>query len=157
MTTNSPPPRSPHAPPAAITNCEVALARLPPPSAASPASPRRAGAANLFQDCSEKRASDLASTGYSPAKKKGGRRLRGTSVSPRDAYLIDDGFHSDESDDEDYLPTPIVPQPPPKTKKKGDGKVILDNNFFTYLRPSTFDKDLFIRGHPTIYLEEDML
>lgn len=157
MTTNPPPPRSPHAPPAAVTNCEVALARLPPPSAASPASPRRAGAANLFQDCSEKRASDLASTGYSPAKKKGGRRLRGTSVSPRDAYLIDDGFPSDESDDEDYLPTPIVPQPPPKTKKKGDGKVILDNNFFTYLRPSTFDKDLFIRGHPTIYSEEDML
>jgi len=56
-----------------------------------------------------------------------------------------------------YVPTPIVPQPPPKNKKKGDGKVVLDNNFFTYLRPSTFDKDLFIRGHPTVYSEEDML
>ena len=107
MSRNHPSPHSPNAPLSDVTNNAVAFALLPPPSPLSPASPQ----------CSKKRASDLTSTGYSPAKKKGGRRLRGTSVSPRDAYLIDDGFPSDESVDEDYLPTPIVPQPPPKTKK----------------------------------------
>ena len=48
----------------------------------------------------------------------------------------------------------------PPSKKKGgggDAKVILDSNFFTYLRPSTFDKDLFIRGHPTVYSEHEMV
>ena len=112
---------------------------------------------NLFQECSEKRSSDLASTGYSPAKKKGGRRIRGTGISPRDADLIAEAFPSDE-DDDDYVPTQTVRLPPPKKKGGGgDAKVILDSNFFTYLRPSTFDKDLFIRGHPTVYSEDEMV
>jgi hypothetical protein len=94
----------------------------------------------------------------SDLKKKGGRRLRGASVSPGDADLIADDFPSDESDNEEYLPTPILHEPPPKNKGGGgDAKVTLDSNFFTYLRPSTFDKDLFIRGHPTVYSEEEMV
>jgi hypothetical protein len=158
MSQNHPPPRSPDAPTAAVTNCEVALALFPPPSSTSPASPRRIVTANIFKDCFEKRASDLATTGYSPAKKKGGRRLRGTSVSPQDADLIADDFPSDESNNEEYVPTLIVHKPPPKKKGGGgDAKVTLDSFFCTYLRPSTFDKDLFIRGHPTIYVEEEMV
>jgi len=48
--------------------------------------------------------------------------------------------------------------PPPKKKGGGgDAKVILDSNFFTYLRPSTFNKDLFIRGHATVYSEDEMV
>jgi hypothetical protein len=48
--------------------------------------------------------------------------------------------------------------PPPKKKGGGgDAKVILDSNVFTYLHPSTFDKDLFIRGHPTVYSEDEMV
>jgi hypothetical protein len=91
-------------------------------------------------------------------KKKGGRRLRGASVSPRDTDLIADDFPSDESDNEEYVPTPIVHKPPPKKKGGGgDANVTLDSIFFTYLRPSTFDKDLFIRGHPTVYSEEEMV
>ena len=97
-------------------------------------------------------------TGYSPAKKKGGRRLCGASVSPCDTDLIANDFPSDKSNDEEYVPTPIVHEPPPKKKGGGgDAKVTLDSNFFTYLRPLTFDKDLFIRGHPTVYSEEEMV
>jgi hypothetical protein len=145
MSQNHPPPRLPDAPPATVTNCKVALALLPPPSLTSPASPRHVVAANIFQDCSKKQASDLASTGYSPAKKKGGHCLCGASVSPRDADLIADDFPSDKSDNEEYLPTLILHEPPPKKKGGGgDAKVTLDRNFFTYLCPSTFDKDLFI-------------
>ncbi len=96
--------------------------------------------------------------GYSPAKKKGGRRLRGATVSPCNADLIADDFPSDESDNKEYVPTPIVHEPPPKKKGGGgDAKVTLDSNFFTYFRPSTFDKDLFTRGHATIYSEEEMV
>jgi hypothetical protein len=101
MSQNHPWPRSPDVPPAAVTNCEVTLALLPPPSSTSPALPRRVVVANIFQDCSEKQALDLALTGYSPTKKKGGRRLRGASVSPRDADLIADDFPSDKSDNEE--------------------------------------------------------
>ena len=90
-----------------VTNNAVAFALLPPPSPLSPASPQRSGATNLFQECSEKRASDLASTGYSPVKKKGGRRIRGAGISPRDADLIAEAFPSDE-DDDDYVPTQTV-------------------------------------------------
>jgi hypothetical protein len=135
MSQNHPPPRSPDAPPAAVTNCEVTLALLPPPSSTSPASPRRVVAANIFQDCSKKQASDLALTGYSSAKKKGGRRLCGASVILRDADLTANDFPSDESNNEEYLPTPILHEPPPKKKGGGgDAKVTLDSNFF-YLSP----------------------
>jgi len=93
----------------------------------SPASPQCAGATNLFQECSEKRSSDLALTGYSPAKKKGGCRVRGTGISPRDADLIAEAFPSDE-DDDDYVSTQTVHLPPPKKKGGGgDAKVILDS------------------------------
>ena len=80
MSKNAPPPHSPDAPPAAVTNSEVVLALLPPPSSASPALPQCIVAANIFQDCSEKQASDLASAEFSPTKKKGGRLLRGALV-----------------------------------------------------------------------------
>jgi hypothetical protein len=154
MSQNHPLPRSPNAPSSDVTNDAVAFALLPPPSPLSPASPQCSSATNLFQECSKKRASDLASTGYSPAKKKGGRRIRGAGISPRDADLIAEAFPSDK-DDDDYVPTQTVRLPPPKKKEGGgDVKVILDSNFFTYLRPSTFDKDLFIRGRPTVYSED---
>ena len=107
MSRNHTSPRSPNAPSSDVTNDAVASALLPPPSTLSPASPQRAGATNLFQGCSEKRSSDLASTGYSPAKKKGGRRIRGAGISPRDADLIAEAFPSDE-DDDDYVPTQTV-------------------------------------------------
>jgi hypothetical protein len=119
MSQNHPSPRLPNAPLSDVTNDAVAFALLPPPSPLSPASPQRSGATNLFQECSEKRASDLASTGYSPAKKKGGRRIRGAGISPRDADLIAEAFPSDE-DDDDYVPTQTVSLPLPK--KKGGGK-----------------------------------
>ena len=96
-------------------------------------------------------------TGYSPAKKEGGGRCRGNLDSPQDTDLIAEDFPSDE-DDEDYAPTPIVREPPPKKKGGGeDAKVILDSNFFTYFRSSTFDKDLFLCEHPTVYSEEEMV
>jgi len=157
MSRNHPSPRSPNAPSSDVTNNAVAFALLPPPSTLSPASPQRAGVTNLFQECSKKRSSDLASTGYSPAKKKGGRRIRGAGISPRGADLITEAFPSDD-DNDDYVPTQTVCLPPPKKKGGGgDVKVILDSNFFTYLRLSTFDKDLLIRGHPTVYSEDEMV
>ena len=107
MSRNHPSPRSPNAPSSDVTIDAVAFALLPPPSPLSPASPQRSGATNLFQECSEKQASDIASTGYSPAKKKGGRRIRGAGISPRDADLIAEAFPSDE-DDDDYVPTQTV-------------------------------------------------
>ena len=56
------------------------------------------------------------------------------------------------------MPARALRLPPPKKKGGGgDAKVILDSNVFTYLRPSTFDKDLFIRGHPTVYSEDEMV
>jgi hypothetical protein len=157
MSRNHPSPRSPNAPSSVVTNDAVAFALLPPPSPLSPVLPQRSGATNLFQECSEKRASDLTSTGYSPAKKKGGRFIRVAGISPRDADLIAEAFPSDE-DDDNYVPTQTVSLPPPKKKGGGkDAKVILDSNVFIYLRPSTFDKDLFIRGHPTVYSEDEMV
>ena len=134
MSRNHTSPRSPNAPSSDVTNDAVASALLPPPTTLSPASPQRAGATNLFQGCSEKRSSDLALTGYSPAKKKGGRRIRGMGISPRDADLFAKAFPSDE-DDDDYVPTQTIRLPPPKKKGQGggDAKVILDSNF--YLSP----------------------
>ena len=56
------------------------------------------------------------------------------------------------------MPARALRLPPPKKKGGGgDAKVILDSNVFTYLRPSTFDKDLFIRGHPIVYSEDEMV
>jgi hypothetical protein len=96
-------------------------------------------------------------TGYSPAKKNGGRCIRGAGISPRDADLIAKAFPSDE-DDDNYVPTQTVSLPPPKKKGGGkDAKVILDSNVFTYLHPSTFNKDIFIRRHPTVYSEDEMV
>jgi hypothetical protein len=90
-------------------------------------------------------------------KKKGGRRIRGAGISPRDADLIAEAFPSDE-DDDDYVPTQTVSLPPPKKMGGGgDAKVILDSNVFTYLCPSTFDKYLFICGHPTVYSKDEMV
>ena len=95
-------------------------------------------------------------TGYSPAKKKGGCRIRGAGISPRGTDLIAEAFPSD-NDDDDYVPTQTIRLPPPKKKGGGGDANILNSNFFTYLRPSTFDKDLLIRRHPTVYSEDEMV
>ena len=97
-------------------------------------------------------------TGYSPTKKKGERCIHSAGISPYDADLIAEAFPSDK-DDDDYVPTQTVRLAPPKKKGGGggDAKVILDSNFFAYLRPLTFDKDLFIRRHPTVYSKDKMV
>ena len=82
MSKNPPSPPLPNAPLSAVTNNTVAFLLLPPPSPVSPALHQHAGATNLFWDGSEKCLSDLASIGYSPAKKKGERRTRGAGISP---------------------------------------------------------------------------
>ena len=107
MSRNTPLPPSPDAPPPAATNAVVALSLIAPPSQSFPASPRCAGAGNLFRDASEKQVLVLVSTGtgYSPAKKKVGHRTRGASSSPRNAVILADDASSDNSNDEDYSPT----------------------------------------------------
>ncbi len=126
---DAPLPPSPDAPSAAITNNEMALALLAPPSPASPALPRCAGATNLFRDGAKKRHSELPSTGYLPAKKKGGRRTRGAGISPRDAgAFVDAASYSNNNEDKDYLPTPTYKIVRPAWPKKQDAKVILDRS-----------------------------
>ena len=151
MSQPPPPLPLPDAPPPAVTNTVVVLSLLAPPSPLSPASPRRAGAANRFRDAFEKLLLDLALTGYSPVKKKGDRRTRGASISPCDAVLLANDESSNKSNDKDYSPTPIgvrITHP-----KKRDSKITLDSNFFAFLRPATFHKQMFIPGHHPIYPE----
>ena len=153
MSGKTPPPPSPDAPPPAATNVAVALSLLAPPSPSSPTSPRRTGAGNLFCDASEKQVSDLVSMGYSPAKRRVGRRTRGASSSPRNAVILADDASSDNSNDEDYSPTPIVCITQPK---KRESKITLDSSFFLFLCPATFDTQMFSRGHPPVYSKEAM-
>ena len=127
MALNNPPLLPPNAPPPAATNAAVKLSLLTPSSPSSPASPRRAEAGNLFHDASEKQLLDLVSMGYSLAKKKGGRHTRGALISSRDTILLANNVSSDNSDNEDYSPTPIVHITQPK---KRDSKIALNSNFF---------------------------
>ena len=86
MSQDRPPPPSPDAPPAAVTNDKVALALLAPH--------QRAGMANLFRDCvkidDHKRLSNLPLMGFSHTKKKGGVKhaALGRVVFDRVASLI---------------------------------------------------------------------
>ncbi len=148
----TPPPPSPYAPSAAVTNSEVALALIAPPSPASPAPHGRAGGTNLFRDGVKKRHSNLSSTGYSPAKKKGGRRTRDTGISPRDANEFPDaGSDGDDDNDKDYSPTPAYKIVRTTRPKRRDAKVIPNSSYFAFLRPWTFDTKRFIRGHPQFF------
>ncbi len=158
MSQNPPPPPTPDAPSAAVTNNTVALALLPPPSPSSPALPHRARATNLFQDCAEKRPSDPTSTGYSPAKKKGGCHTRGAGISPRDADEFDaDAYNEEDNDDEDYSPTPVYKIICTTRPKRRDTKGTLDSSYFLFLCPTTFDTKRFIRGHPQVYSMDDIV
>ena len=94
MSQDRPPPPSPDAPPAAVTNDKVALALLAPPSPTLPVLHQRAGMANLFRDCvkidDHKRLSNLPLMGFSHTKKKGGVKhaALGRVVFDRVASLI---------------------------------------------------------------------
>jgi hypothetical protein len=153
-----PPPPLPSAPSAAVTNSKVALALIAPPSPVSPAPHGRAGGTNLFRDGVKKRHSDLPSTGYSPAKKKGGRRTCNAGISPCDANeFADAGSDGDDDDDEDYSPTPAYKIVRTMRPKRGDAKVILNSTYFAFLCPLTFDTKRFIRGHPQVYSEDKIV
>ena len=118
----------------------VALSLLTPPSPLSPALPHCSGVVNLFRDGVEKRLSDLPSTGYSPAKKKGGCRPRGAGISPRDIDAFKVDVANDDAKDGDNSPTPAYKATRATTQlKRRDKKVILDSSYFFYLRPLTFD------------------
>ncbi len=92
--------------------------------------------------------------GYSLAKKKGGRHTRGALISSRDTILLANNVSSDNSENEDYSPTPIVRITQPK---KRDSKIALNSNFFLFLCPGTFVTQMFARGHsPVYYSEEEM-
>ena len=138
MSRNTPLPPSPDAPPPATTNAAVALFLLAPPSPLSSASPQNAGAGNLFCGAFEKQVSDLVSMGYSPAKTKGVRRTRGTSISPHNAILLADNASSNDSNNEDYSPTLVICITQPK---KRDAKIVLDSSFFySFVRQRSIPK-----------------
>ena len=155
MSTNPPSPPLPNAPSSDVTNDAIAFALLPPPSTVSPALPQCAGATNLFQ---EKRPSDLASMGYSPAKKKGGRHLHCTGISPRDADAFEQyPSDKDDSNNADYSHTPAYKASRnTKPKKKRDNKVKLDSSYLVCLCPLTFNAKLFSRGHPQVYSPDEI-
>ena len=150
MTRNSPPPPSHDAPPPAVTNNAVALSRFAPPSPSTPASPERSGGTNLFRDGAKKRLSaDLPSTGFSPAKKKGDRHRRGAAISPRDIDALAAEEFDDDFEDGEYSPSPAYKASCTTTQqpRRKDIKIVLDSSYFFFLRPLTFDKDRFCRGH----------
>ena len=73
----------------------------------------------------------------------------------------DDDERLDNSDDDDYDPTPIsklTPKPWPKkvSTKNSDSKLVLDRNFMCYLGPDTFNQEPFRRGKPDMYGITDM-
>ncbi len=148
---------SPFAPSTAVTNNKVALAVLPPPSPVSPASDRHASVSYLFCNAQEKHLSNLPSTGYFPAKKKGWHLTQLAGISPHDTGAFDNvDCSSDNSEDDYYFPTPIynvIRATQPKTR---DQKVTLDINYFTYLCPLTFDSKRFHQGHPPVYTHNDI-
>jgi hypothetical protein len=158
MSQDAPSPPSLDAPSAAITNNKVALALFVPPSPASPALPRRAGAMNLFRDGTKKHHSDLPSTGYLPAKKKGRRHTCGAGISPCNAEaFVNDASDGNNDKDKDHSPTPTYKIVRTARPKKRDANVTLDSNYFSFLCPSTFDMKRFTRGHPQVYLDEEVL
>jgi hypothetical protein len=158
MSQDAPSPPSPDTPSTTVMNNKVALALVAPPSPASPASPRCAGAINLFRDGAEKHHSDLPSTGYLPAKKKGGRCTQSAGISPHDAEaFIDDASDGDNDEDKDYSPTPTYKIVRTARPKKQDAKVTLNSSYFSFLCPSTFDMKQFTRGHPQVYSDKEIL
>jgi hypothetical protein len=78
-------------------------------------------------------------------------------ISPCDTGAFDDIDHSSEdAEDDDYSPTPIYKIVQATGLKTGDQKVTLDSNYFTYLRPLTFDSKRFHRGHPPVYTDNNI-
>jgi hypothetical protein len=132
MSRDAPPLQSTNAHSAAVTNSEVALTLLLPPSSASPALHRHGGLANLFRGSSKKRFLDLLLAGYSPAKKEGGRCTWSASISPHDEDAFADVVSSDEDEDKDYLPTPAYKIVRMTRPKKQDVKVTLDSNYLHF-------------------------
>jgi hypothetical protein len=67
----------------------------------------------------------------------------------------------DSADDSDYNDVPVA-NPTPKSlptkirNKKGKPKLTLDRNFMCFLRPHTFDHELFCRGKEDIYSIAEM-
>ena len=160
MTRNSPPPPSPDAPPPAITNNEVTLSRFAPPSPSTLALPERSGGMNLFRDGAKKRLSaDLPSTGFSPAKKKGGRCCQGAAISPCDIDALTADKSNDNSKDRVYSPSPAYKASCTTTQqpRRKDIKIVLDSSYFFFLQPLTSDKDRFCRGHPQVYSTADIV
>jgi hypothetical protein len=80
----------------------------------------------------------------------------------RTMIVTPDGDDDDSADDDDYTPTPIIVKPilkaiPKKVRNKtSDPKISLDRNFICYLRPHTFDHELFRRGKEDMYSIEEM-
>jgi hypothetical protein len=73
----------------------------------------------------------------------------------------DDNVRLDDSDNDDYDPTPVSklnPKPRPKkvSTKNSDLKLVRDRNFMCYLRPDTFNHEPFRRGKPDMYGIADM-
>jgi hypothetical protein len=172
---DAPPLPSPNAPSAEVTNIKVAIALLAPPSPASPTLYRRAGVTNLFRDGAKKHHSDLPLTGYSPAKKKGGRVAhsvgggrctRSDGMSPcnpfdvlnDDALQVRNNNNNDDEGDPNYLPTPKYKRisQVARNPKTRDPKVVLDSSYFAFLRPLMFDTNKFPRGNPQVYSKVEM-
>jgi hypothetical protein len=176
MLQDAPPPPAPDAPSAAVSNNKVTLALLAPPSPASPASHQRTrGVTTLYQDGAEKHHSDLPSTRYFPAKKKGrhiaciaggGSCTRSDGISPCNPFnvLDDDKLEACNNDNDDnkgdpnYLPTPMykkISQVACKPKTCNP-KVVLGSSYFAFLCPLMFNTKQFSRGHPQVYSQEEM-
>ena len=74
---------------------------------------------------------------------------------------VDEQRIDDLADDSDYGDAPVA-NPTPKllpTKirnKKSEPKLTLDRNFMCFLRPHTFDHELFRRGKEDIYSIAEM-
>ncbi len=176
-------PPLPDAPSAADTNNEISRALVTSPSPVSPRLHQSAGARNLFQDGTKtgdtsKRAGELPSMGYSPAKKKGGPIVHGAGgghhtcgdgISPRDAFDVYNNnaldvcnangwIDSDDNGDESYSTTRaykklIQARHKPKTH---DPKVILNSSYYAFICPITFNTKQFLRGHSQVYSKEQM-
>ncbi len=71
--------------------------------------------------------------------------------------FVNDASDGDDDEDEDYSPTPTYKIVRTARPKKRDAKVTLDSNYFSFLRPSTFDMKRFTRGHPQVFSDEEIL
>jgi hypothetical protein len=100
----------------------------------------------------------IPSMGYSPPTKKGWCWTHLAGISPCDTGAFDNVDHSSNSDnaeDDDYSPTPILNIVRAARAKTWDQKVTLNSSFFTYLCPLTFNSKLFHRGHPPVYTDNN--